>query len=185
MPKTIKQKNYNRVINSNIDSKFDRETNNGDDNYNYVLKPTFPSRLSMNEIIGVIKSPSNNKKAKTFPNAFIAYKIALIKENRIRNIKLPPMGQLSKIASCYWNKESENVKEVYRKLSEDAKSLKHTILTTEFGYANNTQTKEVEDIVHATNSSSGYLTNKDSTVGAMTTVRLAFFRLEIVPISRS
>ncbi|CAG8614492.1 2914_t:CDS:2, partial [Funneliformis mosseae] len=71
----------------------------------------------------VIKAPKNNKKAKTFPNAFIAYKKALIKENRNRNIKLPSMRQLSKIASCYWKEEPENVKAFYSKLSEDAKSL--------------------------------------------------------------
>ncbi|CAI2181905.1 11255_t:CDS:1 [Funneliformis geosporum] len=123
MPKSIKQKNNNRVINSNIDSKFNKKTNIGGDNFNYVLKPTFPSNLTINEIISVIKAPSNNQKAKTFPNAFIAYKKALIKENRIKNIKLPPMGKLSKIASYYWDEEPEIVKKFYKKLSEDAKSL--------------------------------------------------------------
>ncbi|CAI2161840.1 8579_t:CDS:1 [Funneliformis geosporum] len=95
----------------------------GDDSYHCVFKPTFPSNLTINEIISVIKAPSNNQKAKTFPNAFIAYKKALIKENRIRNIKLPPMGKLSKIASYYWDEEPEIVKKFYKKLSEDAKSL--------------------------------------------------------------
>ncbi|SRR6266540_7524268 len=33
------------------------------------------------------------------------------------------MGQLSKIAKNSWNKESQNVKDFYNKLSEDAKSL--------------------------------------------------------------
>ncbi|CAI2161839.1 8578_t:CDS:1 [Funneliformis geosporum] len=119
MHRTKKQKNNNRVIDSYIDSKFNKVSDN---NYNYVLKPTFPSTLSMNEII-VIKPTSNNQKAKKFPNAFIAYRNALIKENCFRKINLPPMCQLSKIASRYWNKEPENVKDFYRKISEKAKFL--------------------------------------------------------------
>ncbi|CAG8584269.1 10095_t:CDS:1 [Funneliformis caledonium] len=117
MPKIRKPTNKNHIdskVNNNKETNID---------YNYVLKPAFPSSLSLNDIISVIKAPNNNKKAKTFPNAFITYKKALIKENRNRNIKLPPMGQLSKIASCYWDEEPENVKAFYSKLSEEAKSL--------------------------------------------------------------
>ncbi|CAG8614463.1 2912_t:CDS:1 [Funneliformis mosseae] len=119
MPKIRKPTNNNRIIKSDIDSKL----NFGNDGFNYILKPTIPSTLTINEIVSVIKAPNNNKKAKTFPNAFIAYKKALIKENRNRNIKLPPMRHLSKITSCYWDEEPENVKEFYKKLSEKAKSL--------------------------------------------------------------
>ncbi|CAI2189997.1 4110_t:CDS:1 [Funneliformis geosporum] len=194
MPKTIKQKNNYRVIDSyciSILSLIELAT---------IIIITFSNRRSLlPEIVIAIKAPSNNKKAKPFPNAFITYKKALIKENRIRNIKLPPMGQLSKIVSLYLNEEPENVKEFYRSISEKAKSLykqneiqivfdKHMnevdsdqrgthlahlaamdlILAAHMNYANNTQTKEVEDMIHAPNSSSGYLTIEDSTIGVMT-----------------
>ncbi|CAI2191735.1 8601_t:CDS:1 [Funneliformis geosporum] len=192
MPKTRKQKNNNRVINSY--AKFNK-VGDDNDNYNYVFKPTFPSSLTINEIISVIKAPSNNKKAKSFPNSFITYKKALIKENRIRNIKLPPMEQLSKVASCYWNKEPENVKEFYRNLSEDAKSLykqneiqivfdKHMNEVEETGqvshmtsminkadsiYVNYTQGLEdpIENIIYTQNSTSGYLQIEDDFASVM------------------
>ena len=49
--------------------------------------------------------------------------MALIKEYRNKNIKLPPMGQFSKIAKSSWNRETQNVKDFYNKLAEDAKHL--------------------------------------------------------------
>jgi len=49
--------------------------------------------------------------------------MALIKEYRNKNLKLPQMGHLSKIAKNSWNKESQNVKNFYSKLAEDSKSL--------------------------------------------------------------
>ncbi|CAG8666406.1 3017_t:CDS:1 [Funneliformis mosseae] len=179
-----------KPTNNNLDSKFNkRETNIGDESYNYVHKPTFPSSLSLNDIISVIKAPNNNKKAKTFPNAFITYKKALIKENRNRNMKLPPMGQLSKIASYYWNKEPENVKEFYKKLSEDAKSFykqntiqivfdKHVeevsrmtsvISGTDLNYVNHTQDikDSVENIIYTQNSTSVYLPIEDNSASVM------------------
>ncbi|CAG8683843.1 2252_t:CDS:1 [Funneliformis mosseae] len=124
MPKSIKQKNNKLVtaltINSNIDEN--------NDNSNSILtdfKPTFPPTLTANDLINnVNKSNTFNKsRAKTFPNAFIVYRIALTKEYRNKNIKLPRMGPFSKIAKKSWEKESQDVKDVYHKLSEDAKSL--------------------------------------------------------------
>ncbi|CAG8724816.1 16523_t:CDS:1, partial [Funneliformis mosseae] len=130
---------------------------------------------------------------KTFPNAFITYKKALIKENRNRNIKLPPMRQLSKIASCYWDEEPENVKAFYRKLSEEAKSLykmenpiqivfdksmnvvdvssRVTSVTNKVdsNYVNYIQGNEdpVENIIYTQNSTIGYLPIKDYSVNVM------------------
>ncbi|CAG8646501.1 8204_t:CDS:1 [Funneliformis caledonium] len=48
--------------------------------------------------------------------------MALIKEYRKKNIKLPPMGQFSKITKQSWSKETENVKDFYINLAKDAKS---------------------------------------------------------------
>jgi len=115
MPKILKQKNNKRA-------------NISDNNFNNVLtniKPNFPPILTTNDLIkNALKSDTSNRsKAKTLPNAFIAYRMALIKEYRNNNIKLPPMGQLSRIAKNSWDKESQNVKDLYNKLAEDTKSL--------------------------------------------------------------
>ncbi|CAG8658899.1 14838_t:CDS:1 [Funneliformis mosseae] len=185
MPKT---KKTTCIIKSNINSKL----NIGDGSFNNILKPTFPSTLSINEIISVIKAPNNIKKAKTFPNAFITYKKALIKENHNKNIKLPPMGQLSKVASYYWNEEPENVKEFYRKLSEKAKSFyKQNVIQIVFdknmieveetsrvtsvinkadsNYVNNIQGIEdpVDNIIYTQNSTSVYLPIEDNSASGM------------------
>jgi len=112
MPKTLKQKNNKRV-------------NISDNNSNTDIKPVFPPILTTNDLIkNALKSDTPNKtKVKTLPNAFIAYRMALIKEYHSKNLKLPPMGQLSKIAKNSWDKESQNVKNFYNKLVKDAKSL--------------------------------------------------------------
>ncbi|CAG8666388.1 3016_t:CDS:2, partial [Funneliformis mosseae] len=113
-------------------------------------------------------------------------------------IKLPPMGQLSIIAKNSWNKESQDVKNFYKNLAKEARSLyeQYTfqiiydkrmnkvendqgnkqvaplhvtgeIFAADLGYANSTQTKDVETMIDAQNSSNGYLTIEDSTVDDM------------------
>ncbi|CAB4414941.1 unnamed protein product [Rhizophagus irregularis] len=86
MPKTpLKQKNRKRVtslINAN-----NTETDISGHNSNNTLidiKPSFPSTLTINELI---KDSNTNNKPKLFPNAFIAYRMALMKEYRIKNFK--------------------------------------------------------------------------------------------------
>src|SRR5688572_31510187 len=109
---SLKQKNNKRAdINGN--------------NFNTDIKPKCPPILTINDLIkNALKSDTPNKrKPKTFPNAFIAYRMALIKEYRNKKVKLPPMGQLSKIAKTSWDEESQNVKDFYNKLVEDAKAL--------------------------------------------------------------
>src|SRR3954451_9929377 len=100
MTKTIKQKNNKHAtllaINSNIDennSRLNRETkiNNNVNSLPTDIKPTFPPTLTANDLIkNAIKSNKLNKsRAITFPNAFIAYRMALTKEYRNKNITLP------------------------------------------------------------------------------------------------
>ncbi|PKC03431.1 hypothetical protein RhiirA5_380175 [Rhizophagus irregularis] len=122
MPKTpLKQKNRKRVtslINAN-----NTETDISGHNSNNTLidiKQSFPSTLTMNELI---KDSNTNNKPKLFPNAFIAYRMALMKEYRIKNCKLPPMGEVSKIAKNFWNMEPKNVKDFYESLVKDVKSI--------------------------------------------------------------
>ncbi|GBB85184.1 hypothetical protein RclHR1_11740003 [Rhizophagus clarus] len=137
MPKTsLKQRNRKRVkkkpiINrtksssliyfnigvNNIETNVSRHNSNES---HTDIKPSFPSTLTINELI---KNSNMNNKPKLFPNAFIAYRMALIKEYRIKNLKLPSMGEVSKIARNYWNVESENVKDFYESLVKDAKLI--------------------------------------------------------------
>ncbi|CAI2185553.1 17397_t:CDS:1 [Funneliformis geosporum] len=131
MPKTIKLRNNKRAISlSNIDeinSWLDRETNvsfNTIDNFSTDIKPSFIPTLTTNDLIKNATKPGtlNKNRAKTLPNAFIAYRMALTKEYRNKN-KLPLMGQLSRIAKDFWKKEPQNIKNFYKTLAEDAKSL--------------------------------------------------------------
>ncbi|CAG8719991.1 6025_t:CDS:1, partial [Funneliformis mosseae] len=108
-------------------AKLNRETriNKKNNRLPTDIKPTFPPTLTANDLIkNAIKSNKPNKsRAITFPNAFIAYRMALTNEYHNKNITLPSVVDLSKIAKNYWEKESKDVKEFYNKLAEDAKSL--------------------------------------------------------------
>ncbi|RGB40161.1 hypothetical protein C1646_753639 [Rhizophagus diaphanus] len=118
MSKTsLKQKNSKRVIVNNIKTDISRPNSN---NTFIYIKPSFPSTLTINELI---KNSNTNNKPKFLPNAFIAYRMALMKEYRIKNCKLPPMGKVSKIAKNSWNMEPKIVKDFYESLVKDAKSI--------------------------------------------------------------
>src|SRR5688572_21789116 len=126
MPKTSSKQKNNKYIMT--DSRLNIEANIDNKNSNDVfinIRPKFPPTLTTNDLIkNALKSDTPNKsKSRTLPNAFIAYRMELIKEYRDRNIKLPPMGQFSKIAKDSWNHKSQIVKDFYNKLAEDAKSL--------------------------------------------------------------
>ncbi|CAG8542362.1 16317_t:CDS:1 [Funneliformis mosseae] len=168
MPKTLKQKKVIRakpftisIYNANIrdnSSKLKSVTNIselGNNNVSTVTKPTFPPALTTIDLISTIKCTSNSSKAKTFPNAFIAYRIAFIKEYRNKDIKLPPMCKLSSIAKSSWNEEPQNVKDFYIKLSEDAKSL-YKKKSVQFMFdkhmnivENNQESQEQEQVSHS------------------------------------
>ncbi|CAB4382992.1 unnamed protein product [Rhizophagus irregularis] len=83
--------------------------------------PPFPPALTIDDLIKNAQTSDN--KPKMVPNAFIAYRMALIREYRIKNknIKLPRMGVFSRIAENSWNKEPQHVKGYYNKLTQDAK----------------------------------------------------------------
>src|SRR2546430_16620321 len=50
------------------------------------IKPSFPPTLKPNDLIqNNRKSSNSNNKPKSLPNAFIAYRMALIEEYRIKN----------------------------------------------------------------------------------------------------
>jgi hypothetical protein len=128
MPKISLRQKYRKrdifFINSNNDvntSDLRDKTNIGGDDPNNILtilKPSFPSTLMIDDLI---KNNNTNNKPKLLPNAFIAYRMALMKEYHIRNRKLPPMGEISKIAKHSWNTEPRYVKDFYESLVKDAK----------------------------------------------------------------
>src|SRR6185437_1894303 len=74
------------------------------------FKPPFPPTLTINDLTKNVFSSGN--KQKMVPNAFIAYRMALIKEFSIKNsnLKLPRMSDFSRIAEKSWNKEPKYVK---------------------------------------------------------------------------
>ncbi|RIA80525.1 hypothetical protein C1645_838548 [Glomus cerebriforme] len=116
MPKTSlnKLKNHERVtsfINFNINENLSDETNH---------KPSFPPNLTINDLI---KNANINNKPKMIPNAFIIYRMALMKEYRIKNRKMLPMSEISKIAKNSWIAESKHVKDFYKSLVKNAKSI--------------------------------------------------------------
>ncbi|CAG8621281.1 5603_t:CDS:2 [Funneliformis mosseae] len=131
MPKNLKQTKNKRIkpfiIGSNNvenNSVLNIETNISSSNIVLSeLKLKFPPILTTDELIKNAIKSNTSSKVKTLPNAFIAYRMALIKEYHKNNIKLPPMGQFSKITKQSWDKETENVKDFYIKLAKDAKSL--------------------------------------------------------------
>ncbi|GBC05794.1 hypothetical protein RclHR1_06420017 [Rhizophagus clarus] len=122
MPK--KQKNrLSFIVNSRINVKHGKpnvNVNNSNNNFTDV-RPSFPPDLTINDLIK--KTVNNTKnKPKTFPNAYIAYRMALVKECHNKNWKLPPMGEFSKITSNSWNTEPKHVKDFYDSLVKEAKS---------------------------------------------------------------
>jgi hypothetical protein len=123
MPKeSSKKRNRNNLaINSNfnLSNEINIIPNN---NLIDIIKPSFPPTLTIDDLI---KNALSSNKPKMVPNAFIAYRMALIREYRSKNknIKLPRMGDFSRIAEDSWNKEPQHVKSYYNKLTKDAKSL--------------------------------------------------------------
>ncbi|RIA80528.1 hypothetical protein C1645_838552 [Glomus cerebriforme] len=129
MPKTsLKKQNYRKYVTSfisfNIDKYNPNKANisgsNSDNSLIIDLKPSFPPNLTINDLI---KNKNSNNKPKTIPNAFIAYRMALMNEYRIKDHKLPPVADVSKMAKNAWNAEPGHVKDFYRSLIKDAKSI--------------------------------------------------------------
>ncbi|GBB84173.1 hypothetical protein RclHR1_01080029 [Rhizophagus clarus] len=128
MPKTTlkKQKKYKHFtfITPYIDTNNSEldiiDGNNSNNNILTILKPSFPPNVTVKDLI---KNDDNTRsKPKLFPNAFIAYRMALMKEYHNNNCKLPPMGEISKIAKNSWNVEPKYVKKFYESLVKNAKS---------------------------------------------------------------
>lgn len=132
MPKVSLKQKYRK-----LDISFFNDANNtdrgGSNNILTILKPSFPSSLTVNDLIKNVNTNTNNtnNKPKLFPNAFILYRMALMKEYHVKNCKLPLMGEVSKIAKNSWNMEPKHVKDFYKSLVKDAKlTYKHKSFMT-------------------------------------------------------
>jgi hypothetical protein len=121
MPKALsKKKDYDRTVdNSKLNSEINISENNINDILSYV-RPSFPPIIKVDDLI---KNARMNNKRKSIPNAFIVYRMALIKEYRIKNRKLPPMAEISKIAKSSWDIEPKEVKDYYEEFVREAKSI--------------------------------------------------------------
>jgi hypothetical protein len=147
--KRVTKYNANDTRNSKLNND---NRNNSTNTLTTCIKPSYPSNLTANDLIKKNNNPNNNK-PKTFPNAFIAYRMALIKEYNSKGRKLPPMSEVSKIAKNYWDMESIRVKNFYESLVKDAKSIYkqnniQIMLDKHMGHAENNQenggTEDVE-----------------------------------------
>ncbi|CAG8489149.1 247_t:CDS:1, partial [Racocetra fulgida] len=87
----------------------------------YNFKPSFPPKITIDELISKSLSNSDSKFNRT-PNPFIIYRKVFNRE--ISKLKLDlSLKEISTKASESWHKETEHVKNAYRKLAEDAKIL--------------------------------------------------------------
>jgi hypothetical protein len=124
MPKTTLKKQNNpkhyTYVDTASNSKLDDlNKNNSNNNILTILKPSFPPTVTAKDLI---KNNNTKNKPKLFPNAFITYRMALMKEYHNNNCKLPPMGVISKIAKNSWNMEPKHVKKFYESIVKNAKS---------------------------------------------------------------
>ncbi|CAG8478059.1 hypothetical protein C2G38_2028227 [Gigaspora rosea] len=83
------------------------------------FKPSFPPNITIEELISKSLSNVDSKYNRT-PNPFIIYRKVFNREISKLNIDLS-LKEISSKASESWHKESEHVKNAYRKLAEDAK----------------------------------------------------------------
>ncbi|CAG8637078.1 11965_t:CDS:1, partial [Racocetra fulgida] len=85
------------------------------------FKPSFPPKVTIDELILKSLNNSDSKYNRT-PNPFIIYRKVFNRE--ISQLKLDlSLKEVSAKASESWRKETEHVKNAYRKLAEDAKIL--------------------------------------------------------------
>src|SRR2546423_12355948 len=87
---------------------------------NSNIRPPFPPVISAHDLIP--SDISNKSEIVRIPNAFIAYRMALVRELKSRNIAYH-RSNVSSLASRLWAEEPENVKDTYRKMTTDAQIL--------------------------------------------------------------
>src|SRR5581483_3800796 len=85
-------------------------------------RPIYPPPTTCQKIVEIIRKNKNNKKNPTsikFPNAFLIYRMIVLKNLQQKNFAKLNQGNVSSIASQLWKTEPERVKEAYKKLSSE------------------------------------------------------------------
>src|SRR6266542_4340095 len=85
------------------------------------IRPPFPPVITAQELI-LTDISSNKVESVRIPNAFIAYRIALVRQLKLQKVALH-RSNVSSLASRLWAEEPENVKNTYRKMATDAQIL--------------------------------------------------------------
>ncbi|CAI2167618.1 13360_t:CDS:1 [Funneliformis geosporum] len=85
-----------------------------------TARPPFPPKLTAYDLIPTeVSSKAENVR---IPNAFIAYRMALVRELKSQKVA-SHRSNVSTYASRLWAEEPEHVKETYRKMANDATIL--------------------------------------------------------------
>ncbi|CAG8667233.1 15208_t:CDS:1, partial [Funneliformis mosseae] len=90
-------------------------------NSKLTLRPPFPPTLTAHDLLPSEKSINRSENVR-IPNAFIAYRMALVRELKLKNVA-SHRSNVSTYASRLWAEESDHVKDVYKKMANDATML--------------------------------------------------------------
>ena len=124
---------------------------------NSDIRPPFPPVITAQDLIPA--EISSKAEIVRIPNAFIAYRMALVRELKSQNIAYH-RSNVSSLASRLWAEESKEVKDIYRKMTTDAQILYNQARGLTFlSYEQSTSTDNViqdetnSDIIHINNPS--------------------------------
>src|SRR6266487_1457243 len=84
-------------------------------NENFEISVPFPPKITIQDLI-----PAAGNHNLKVPNAFIAYRIELVRELKSQNIFFD-RTKISTLASKLWAKEPEEVKKYYKLMSSEAR----------------------------------------------------------------
>ncbi|RIA90897.1 hypothetical protein C1645_822724 [Glomus cerebriforme] len=90
-------------------------------NNSELVRPPYPPVITAQDLIPTGIS-SNRTETMRVPNAFIAYRMALVRQLKSQKV-VCHRSNVSSLASRLWAKESEDVKNTYRKMVTDAQML--------------------------------------------------------------
>ncbi|RIA88413.1 hypothetical protein C1645_774878 [Glomus cerebriforme] len=90
-------------------------------NNSELVRPPFPPVITAQDLIPTDISSSKVETVR-IPNAFIAYRMALVRQLKSQKVACH-RSNVSSLASRLWAEESEDVKNTYRKMATDAQML--------------------------------------------------------------
>ncbi|CAG8487066.1 2946_t:CDS:1 [Acaulospora colombiana] len=80
-------------------------------------RPSFPPLITANDIVNIHMEKGLDNANKTL-NAFLIYRVAYSRE-----IAGQSVGNISKMASNSWKKETDHVKDFYKKMASEVKAI--------------------------------------------------------------